>query len=120
MASRYGFEPDDWICQKGFFMHAITVGKDDYTGVGKLKELPCNDYKQSMGGVYADVKLDLDGGVANLHYKQTYTGYEAATAAIQPYYTSLATQDRKDYIDKEFKAIFEDATPTNTKVSGYR
>jgi hypothetical protein len=117
IASRYGFPPSDWICQKGFFMHSITVGKDVQTGVGKVRELPCNDYKTSMGEIYADVKFDLDMGQVNLHFKQTFSGYEAYS--IQPFYTFLSDQDKKDYMNKIFQSEFPDAKPTNTKVSGY-
>ncbi|HTA82051.1 MAG TPA: DUF3857 domain-containing protein [Bacteroidia bacterium] len=117
IASRYGFVPSDWICEKGFFMHSITVGKDVQTGVGKVRELPCNDYKTSMGEIYANVKFDFDMGVANLHFKQTFSGYEAYS--IQPFYTYLSEQDKKDYLNKVFQSYFPDAKPTNAKASGY-
>ncbi len=117
IASRYGFPPAEWICQKGYFMHSETIGKDVQTGVGIMRDLPCNDYKKSMGEIYADVKFDLDMGNVNLHFKQTFSGYEAYS--FQPLFSYLADQDRKDFTDKLFKSIFEDAKPTNQKVYGY-
>ncbi|HXP50466.1 MAG TPA: hypothetical protein VN922_10950 [Bacteroidia bacterium] len=117
VGSRYGFMPAEWICQKGYFMHSVTIGKGVQTGVGVVRELPCNDYKKTTGEIYADVKFDLDLAVVNLHFKQTFSGYEAYS--FQPFYNYLADQDRKDFTDKLFKSIFEDAKPTNVKVSGY-
>lgn len=117
VGSRYGFVPAEWICQKGYFMHSVTIGKDVQTGVGQVRDLPCNDYKKTGSDIYADVKFDLDQGLVNLHFKQTFYGYEAYS--FQPFYTYLADQDRKDFIDKLFKSIFQDAKPTNEKVSGY-
>src|ERR1700722_7794006 len=49
VASRYGFVPAEWICQKGYFMHSLTIGKDVQTGVGQVRDLPCNDYKKTTG-----------------------------------------------------------------------
>ncbi|MGP8215954.1 MAG: hypothetical protein ACLQQ4_10355 [Bacteroidia bacterium] len=117
VGSRYGFPPEDWICQKGYFMHSVTIGKDVQTGVGSVHDLPCNDYKLSMNDIFADVKFDLDMGAINMHFKETFSGYECYS--FQPFYNYLADQDRKDFTDKLFKAIFEDAKPTNVKVSGY-
>jgi hypothetical protein len=116
LGSRYGFVPADWICQKGLFIHAVSVA-DYNTGVGKVKELPCNDWKKSMSDIDADIKFDLDLGVINMHFKQSFTGYEAYN--LQPYYSYFADQDRKDFTDKFFKNYFEDAKPTNVKVKGY-
>jgi hypothetical protein len=115
--SRYGFPPEDWICQQGLFIHGVSLGNFS-TGVGEVKDITCNDYKQSMNNIYADTKFDLDGGNVNLHFKQTFSGYEAA--AIQPVYSYLSDQDRKDLNDNLFKAIFQDAKPTNVKISGYK
>ena len=98
-------------------MHSLTIGKDVQTGIGQVRDLPCNDYKKTTGEIYADVKFDLDMAVVNLHFKQTFSGYEAYS--FQPFYNYLADQDRKDFTDKLFKSIFEDAKPTNVKVSGY-
>jgi len=117
IASRYGFPPSDWMCQKGFFMHAVTIGKDVQTGVGVVRSLSCNDYKTSMGEIYANVKFDLDMGIVNMHFKQTFSGYEAYS--VQPFYTYLSDADRKSYTDKVFQSTFEDAKPTNVKVTGY-
>lgn len=113
VGSRYGFVPAEWICQKGFFMHSLTIGKDIQTGVGVVKDLPCNDYKKSMSQIFADVKFDFDMGVVNLHFKETFTGYEAYS--FQPFYTYLSDQDRKDFVDKLFQAIFPDAKPAHKK-----
>ena len=117
-AYRYGFIPFNWTCQKGFFMHSVTIGKDVQTGVGKVKDIPCNDYKKSMNVLNADCKFDFDMGVVNMHYKITTTGYEALAMA-QPYYGYLSDQDRKDFSTKVFQGYFQDSKPTNIKVSGY-
>ena len=114
--SRYGFVPEDWICQKGLFIHAVTVG-DYNTGVGKVKDLQCVEWKKSMSNINADSKFDLDMDVVNVHFKESFTGYEAYS--LQPYYSYFSDEERKDFSDKFFKNYFEDAKPTNVKVTGY-
>ncbi|HTB05331.1 MAG TPA: hypothetical protein VK806_00160 [Bacteroidia bacterium] len=116
IGSRYGFVPEDWICQKGLFIHAVTVG-DYNTGVGKVKDLPCTDWNKSMSNITADTKFDLDQDMVNIRFKESFTGYEAYN--LQPYYSYFADQDRKDFVDKFFKGNFEDSKPNNVKVSGY-
>ena len=116
--SRYGFVPSDWICQQGLFMHPVTIGKDFNTGIGQVRDIYCNDWKQSMNNLFENVKFDLDMGTANIHFKQTLSGYEAYD--IQPYYSSLSDQDKRDIMDKLIQAIFQDAKPTNVNVSGYK
>ncbi len=115
--SRYGCVPSDWICQQGLFIRAVSLG-DFNTGVGEIKDIPCNDWKQSMNDIFVDTKFDLDMGVANLHYKQTTTGYEAS--ALQPYYTYFSDEERKDFVERLLKLTFQDAKPSNVKVSGYK
>lgn len=115
--SRYGFPPANWICQQGLFIHSVSLG-DFNTGVGEIKDIACNDWEKSMNDIYADVKFDLEMGMANLHYKQTMTGYEAYD--LQPLYSYFSDEDRNDLIDKLMKRTFEDAKPSNAKVSGYK
>ena len=115
--SRYGFVPEDWICQQGLFMHPVTIGKDFYTGIGQVRDISCNDWKQSMNDLYESTKFDLDAGMANIHLKETFAGYEGYE--IQPIYSYLSDQDKKDVIDRLIKVIFQDAKPTNLNVSGY-
>lgn len=117
--SRYGFVPDDWICQQGLFMHPVTIGKDFKTGIGQVRDIYCNDWKQSMNDLFENIKFDLDMGTASVHFKQTLTGYEAYD--IQPYYSSLSDEDKTDIINKDFiQLIFPDAKPTNVTVTGYK
>lgn len=116
--SRYGFAPADWICQQGLFTHPVTIGKDFESGIGQVRDISCNDWKQSMNNLYENVKFDLDMGMANIHLKQTLTGYEAYD--IQPYYSSLSDQEKKDIVDKIVQAIFPDAKPANVQVTGYK
>jgi hypothetical protein len=117
--SRYGFPPANWICQEGLFMHQVTIGKDNYTtGIGQVRNIYCNDWKQSMNNLFENAKFDLDAGVANIHIKVTYTGYQGYD--IQPYYSYLSDQDRKDLVNKLIQYYFEDAKPTNVNVSGYK
>ncbi|HTB31230.1 MAG TPA: DUF3857 domain-containing protein [Bacteroidia bacterium] len=115
--SRYGFIPADWICQKGLFMHPVTIGKDFNTGIGQVRDIYCNDWKQSMNDLYEYTKFDLDMGLANIHLKQTYTGYESYD--LQPIYSYLAEQDKKDLINRLMQYYFPDAKPTNINVTGY-
>ncbi len=117
--SRYGFVPADWTCQQGLFMHAVTIGKDGYTtGIGQVRDIPCNDWKQSMNNMYETTKFDLDMGMANIHLKETFTGYEGYE--IQPIFSYLSDQDRKDIVDRLVKLIYPDAKPTNVNVTGYK
>ncbi len=114
--SRYSFVPEDWICQQGLFMRPITIGKDFKTGISEVKEISCNDWKQSMNNLFESLKFDLDMGMANIHLKETFTGYEAYQ--IQPLYFTLSDQDKKDVINRLVQLIFQDAKPSNIKVSG--
>ncbi len=116
--SRYGFVPYDWICQQGLFMHPVTIGKDFKTGIGQVRDINCNDWKQSMNNLYESAKFDLDMGATNIHFRQALTGYEAYD--IQPYYSSLSDQDKKDINDKIIQNYFQDAKPTNINVGGYK
>ncbi len=116
--SRYGYVPDDWVCQQGIFMHPVTIGKDFHTGVGQVRDIFCNDWKQSMNDLYENIKFDLDMGMANIHLKETFSGYEGYQ--IQPIYSFLSDQDKKDVIDRIVKIIFQDAKPTNVSVTGYK
>jgi len=116
--SRYGFPPSDWICQQGLFMHAVIIGKDFNTGVGQVQDIYCNDWKQSMNNLYETTKFDLNMGIANIHFKETFAGYDAYQ--IQPIYSFLADQDKKDLMDRLIKGIFEDAKPINLNVTGYK
>ncbi len=115
--SRYGFVPEDWICQQGLFMHPVTIGKDFHTGVGQVRQIACNDWKQSMNDLYESTKFDLDMGMANIHLREIFAGYEGYQ--IQPIYSYLSDQDKKDIIDRLVKVIFQDAKPTNVNVTGY-
>ena len=117
--SRYGFVPADWICQQGLFMHPVTIGKNFKTGIGQVRSIYCNNWKQSMNDLFENIQFNLDMGTANVHFKQTLTGYEAYD--IQPYYSSLSDQEKNDIIDKDFiQEVFPDAKPTHIQVSGYR
>jgi hypothetical protein len=115
--SRYGFPPADWICQQGLFIHGVSLGSYN-TGIGQTKDISCNDYKQSMNDIFADVKFDFDMGVVNMHYKETFTGYEAYPS--QPLYSFLSDDDKKEFLENPFKGVFPDAKPTNVQVSGYK
>jgi len=118
LLSRYGFVPAEWICQQGLFMHPVTIGKNFKTGIGQVRDINCNDWKQSMNDLFENIKFDFDMGTANIHFKQTLTGYEAYD--IQPYYSYLSDQDKKDLINKVIQQIFPDAKPDNTHVSGFK
>jgi hypothetical protein len=114
--SRYGYVPPEWICQQGLFIHPVTIGGDFTTDVGQVRDISCNDWQQSTNNLYVDTKFDFDLGVANIHLKETFTGYEAYQ--VQPFYVYSADQDRKDFIDRLMKSSFEDAKPANTIVTG--
>jgi len=116
--SRYGFVPADWICQQGLFMHPVTIGKDFNTGIGQVRDITCNNWKQSMNNLSESIKFDLDMGTANIHFKQSLSGYEAYD--IQPIYSFWSNQDKKDVITKIIQQIFQDAKPSNINVSGYK
>jgi len=118
LASRYGFVPSDWICQKGLFMHPVTIGKNFHTGVGQVRDIYCNDWKKSMNNLYENIKFDLDMGVANIHLKETLSGYEAYE--IQPFYSKLSDEDKKEFVNRFMQALFQDAKPTNINVTGYK
>lgn len=115
--SRYGFPPADWICQQGLFIHSVTLGKFT-SGYGEIKEISCNDYRDSKDNIAATVKFDLDAGNVDLHYKESYTGYEAYD--IQPLYSFLSDEQKNDFVKNLFQAYFQDAKPTNIVVSGYK
>lgn len=118
--SRYGYPPYLWMAQQGLFMHPVAIGKKNeyHSGIGQVRELPCADWKLSQNNIYESVKFDLDMGTADIHYKNTLTGYEAYQ--IQPIYSYLSDQDRKDLNDRLVKQIFEDAKPTNVTVTGIK
>lgn len=116
--SRYGFVPAEWICQQGLFMHPVTIGKDFRTGIGQVRDISCNDWKQSMNDLFEKLTFDLDGGVANIHLKESLTGYEAYD--IQPYYSSLSDEEKKDIVNRMVQGIFSDAKPANVQVGGYQ
>jgi len=115
--SRYGYPPGDWICQQGLFIHSVSLGEFN-AGVGQVKDIACNDYKESMNDIFADTKFDLDAGTVNLHFKQTFAGYEAYE--IQPVYSYLSDEEKKQLAENLFKATFPDAKPENVVVSGYK
>ncbi len=115
--SRYGFVPADWICQQGLFMHAISIGKKK-SGIAQVQNISCNDWKKSMNDLYENVKFDLDMGMATIHYKETFSGYEAFD--IQPYYAALSDQEKKEVVDRLVQLTFEDAKPIHNQVTGYK
>jgi len=114
--SRYGFVPADWICQQGLFMQAVSTGKKK-TGIAKVQDISCNDWKKSMNDLYENITFDLDMGLANIHYQETFSGYEAYD--IQPYYAALSDQEKKEIVDRLVQLTFEDAKPIHNQVTGY-
>lgn len=114
--SRYGFVPADWICQQGLFMHAVNAGKK-INAIAQVQDIACNDWKKSMNDLYENVTFDLDLGIANIHYKETFSGYEGYD--IQPYYAALSDQEKQDVVNRLVQLTFEDAKPTHINVSGY-
>ncbi len=118
LASRYGFPPADWTCQQGLFMHPVTIGKDYTTGVGQVRDISTNDWKQNQNNLFETAKFDLDMGVANIHYKNTLTGYEAYEIPL--IYSYSSDQEKKDLVEKLIQYVFADAKPTNVNVTGYK
>lgn len=111
--SRYGFPPADWICQKGLYI----IPGDKNNGTAQVNDIPCNDWKQSMTGIFANARFDSNMSSTLLHFKQTLTGYEAYP--IQAQWSYLSDVDKKDISERVFKYYFPDCTPENINVSGF-
>jgi hypothetical protein len=118
LISRYGFVPEDWVCQQGLFIHPVSTDKNGETGAGQVLDISCNDWKKSMNDLFENTKFDLDMGMTDIHFKETFTGYEAYE--IQPIYSFLSDQDKKDVVNKIIQQIFQDAKPANVNVTGYK
>lgn len=114
--SRYGFAPPNWVAQDGLFIRAVTLG-GEVSGVGTVKPISTADWKSNMSELYADITFNLDEREASLKMKQTYTGY--AASFIQPYYSYLSAENRREAMENIIKNSADDAKPKNLQVSGY-
>ncbi len=114
--SRFGFPTSNWIAQDGLFIREVELGGVK-NGIGTIKHIDATDYKASTYGLYANVTLDLEKGMSNVHMKDTYTGFAASN--IQPYYSYLSVEDRRNDVNEILKNTAADAKPKNTTVKGY-
>ncbi len=117
--SRYGYPPFGWICQKGLFIHPVSLGKFN-TGVGEIKEIDCNDWKKSMNDIYADMTLNKDMDAVNIKFRESMTGYEINEYGQSSLYAELSEEEQKDFINNFMKATFPDAKINSDSVSGYK
>lgn len=115
--SRYGYPPSGWLCQKGLFIHAVSLGKYN-TGVGEIKEISCSDWRQNMNGIYANMKFDTDMSAVKIHYRETMTGYEINEYGRASMYGILSEKDKSDFVSNFLKVTFPDAKPTHDTVLG--
>jgi hypothetical protein len=113
---RYGFAPPSWCAQDGLFIRAVSLG-GEVSGVGTVKEIGTTDWQQSISGLYANISLNFEERKATLHAKQSYTGYSAAF--IQPFYSFMSAEDRRETMEEIVKNSAEDAKPKNLRVTGY-
>jgi hypothetical protein len=116
MFSRFGYVPPELTANKGLFITPVTVG-DFTTGIGKVKDIPTRDYKQSYDNIYADVKFDADFTETSMHLKREFSGYSAL--GLQPIFSYLPEENKKETTDNLLKLAADDSKITNPVVSNY-
>lgn len=114
--ARYGFVPPNWTSQEGLFIRSVSLGGQT-SAVGTIKPIGTTGWEQSISGLYANLSFDLSKGIASVHTKETYTGY--SSAFIQPVFSFLSVEDRRDAVEELLKNTASDAKPKNLMVSGY-
>ncbi|MEW6469326.1 MAG: DUF3857 domain-containing protein [Bacteroidota bacterium] len=115
MFSRLGFVPSEYTCTDGLFIKGVELG-DYVTGVGKIKKIPCVDYKANYDNIEANVKFEEEFTETSLHVKRTFTGY-GALGYGQAVYSYLSEEDKKKTVDEIMKFIAEDSKVSNIVVS---
>lgn len=114
--SRYGFVTPNWTSQDGLYIRAVSLGGQT-SAVGTIKPIGTTKWEQSISGLYADLSFDLSKGISTVHMKETYTGYSAGF--IQPVFSFLSVEDRRDAVEELIRNTADDAKPENLKVRGY-
>ncbi|HLG02644.1 MAG TPA: DUF3857 domain-containing protein [Bacteroidia bacterium] len=105
-----------WAGQEGLFIRAVTLG-GEVSAVGTVKPIHVSAWEENLSNLYASICFDLSNNLANLHMRHSYSGYSAQF--IQPYYSYMSPDDRREALHSILKNTAEDAKPKNMLVSGY-
>lgn len=114
--TRYGFVPPGWTSQKGLFIREVSLG-GIVSATGSVRDIATTGWQQSVNRLDARLSFDLQNGIANVHTKESYTGYSAMF--IQPVYAFLAADERREYTQALIRNSADDARPKNLQVTGY-
>lgn len=111
---RYGFIPEDLICQQGLF---IGEKSENHLFEYYIRPLVCQTWEKSLSNTDATVRFDLDAVRADVAFQQTYTGYSAINK--QDYKLVISGEkDQQDYILNTLKYYSAKNEPKNIAVIG--
>ncbi len=106
IGSRLGYPPTDFINNYGLFIKEVTLGEFT-TGIGKIRFIEANDYKENFDEIIVDVTFDEEDLIqTELHIKRSSGGYYAMN--IQPYLEIVDEELRTELIESEIKYFDED------------
>lgn len=74
---RYPWIEPTWAATNGLFCKTTTIGTLT-TAIGEVRQIPLEDYQQTLNNVEADVKLNASLDTLRIDIKQIYSGYAAA------------------------------------------
>lgn len=114
--SRYGYVTPSWTSQDGLFIREVELGGVK-SAVGTVKHIKGTTWEKNMNNLYADLSFDLEKGMTTLHMKHSYTGHSASF--IQPYFSYLSAEDRRETAKNITRGGASDAKPRNLRVTGY-
>lgn len=112
---RLGYIPEELTCQKGLFIGTMTSEGPvfDYD----LKSLVCHSWDKNLNNIDATAQFDLDGGMVNVAYQHTYTGFEAA--GMQGYKLIISGEkDQQDFLTRVLQNYSGKNEPKNIVVTG--
>jgi len=110
---RYGMIPFHLTHNYGLFIEPVNIG-DFESGIGKINFIPALDYTKNFDNLRVEVDLDLEGEKASISIDREIGGYSAVN--IQPYYTFLSENRKREVIERYIKFIINDAEFKNLNV----
>ncbi|MCZ6693329.1 MAG: hypothetical protein O6939_05425, partial [Bacteroidetes bacterium] len=97
----------------GLFIEPVNIG-DFESGISKIKFIPALDYTKNFDNLNVEVNLDLEEEKASISIEREIGGYSAVY--IQPYYTFLPENRKREVIESYIKFIINDAEFKNLNV----
>lgn len=90
----------NWGGTNGLFCKGTTIGTFS-TAIAEIKEVPLEDYKETVSNIEANVSINGSADTALIDIKQIHSGYEAAV--FKASFTYGSDEDQKAFIKELVK-----------------